>query len=543
MANSFQYSVPTMANGEALSIEVPIGECLFVVGPNGVGKSALLQRFDAAGGERSMRLSGHRMIWFQTSQVQMTAGVARNTEGSFRGYDKDPSSRWRDNTYSDNVRSNVYFFKLVEAVQVRARRIASAVDAGDLGLAQTVALEPSAIHKLNVLLHRSNLSIQVQQGEDGAIFASKDGSKPYDASMLSDGERSALLLLAAVLTCASGSVIIIDEPERHIHRSIAAPLMLSLIAERSDCSFIVATHDIALPIECGDSPVLLVRGCDMQEHGHVRAWDADLILSANHVDEGVRLSILCSRRKMVFVEGTHSSRDIPLYGLIFPNASIVSKESCRAVEQAVTGIRESADLHWIKAWGIVDEDRRSQEDADRLRKKGVHVVPAYSVESIYYHPVVQKMLAERVVKFMGGDVDEILGSAAGSLFEAIDRNAERLAGRAVEKRVRDEIMSFLPTSKDVQAGQKHVIEFDLGEKVAVELEAIKQALGDKSAETLISRYPIRETGALKGIAVAFGFPGHEQYESAVLTMLADEVDALSAVRGMFQGLYEEIMAA
>ena len=42
----------------------------------------------------------------------------------------------------------------------------------------------------------------------------------YGAAELSDGERNALLISAEILTAKDGTLLIIDEPERHLHRSI-----------------------------------------------------------------------------------------------------------------------------------------------------------------------------------------------------------------------------------------------------------------------------------------------------------------------------------
>ncbi|KAI3611867.1 hypothetical protein D8I24_0025 (plasmid) [Cupriavidus necator H850] len=247
-----------------------------------------------------------------------------------------------------------------------------------------------------------------------------------------------------------------------------------------------------------------------------------------------------SRRKIVFVEGTEKSLDVPVYSLLFPGVSIVAKESCRAVEQAVTGIREAQNLHWVSAWGIVDDDRRSPEDAKKLVDKGVHIVPVYSVESIYYHPSIQRRLAERTSKVTGDSADGMLVAASEAVIGAFSAHADRMAARAVEKRVRDEVMSRLPKSKDVQAGGKYVIDIDLGARVAGEKASIVESIEKRDAGALIAGYPIRETPALNAIVAALGFPNREKYESAVLKLLGDDVEALGEVRKMFGGLCAEL---
>ena len=65
------------------------------------------------------------------------------------------------------------------------------------------------------------------------------------------GERNAFLIVAEVFTAESGALIIIDEPERHLHRSITSPLLSALFQKRSDCAVLVSTHEPHLPLDNG----------------------------------------------------------------------------------------------------------------------------------------------------------------------------------------------------------------------------------------------------------------------------------------------------
>ena len=78
-------------------------------------------------------------------------------------------------------------------------------------------------------------------------MASKSGSDSYSVAEMSDGERNALLLAAEVLTVPSGTLILIDEPELHLHRSIISSLLTGLFSNRSDCMFVISTHEVMLP--------------------------------------------------------------------------------------------------------------------------------------------------------------------------------------------------------------------------------------------------------------------------------------------------------
>ena len=75
---------------------------------------------------------------------------------------------------------------------------------------------------------------------------------------MSDGERSAALIAATVLTVKPETVLLIDEPELHLHRAIIEPFLLALFKQRTDCAFVVSTHEIALPMAHPDARVLMV---------------------------------------------------------------------------------------------------------------------------------------------------------------------------------------------------------------------------------------------------------------------------------------------
>ena len=73
----------------------------------------------------------------------------------------------------------------------------------------------------------SNIPIEIAVEEGQKVVARKNGGAPYSIAELSDGERNAFLIAADVLTAKPGTLLLIDEPERHLHRSIISPLLQS----------------------------------------------------------------------------------------------------------------------------------------------------------------------------------------------------------------------------------------------------------------------------------------------------------------------------
>ena len=81
------------------------------------------------------------------------------------------------------------------------------------------------------------------KGDD--ILVSVPGSdNTYNASEMNDGERAIFYMIGQVLVASESTILIIDEPELHVHRSIMSKLWDELEAVRPDCAFVFITHDL-----------------------------------------------------------------------------------------------------------------------------------------------------------------------------------------------------------------------------------------------------------------------------------------------------------
>jgi ABC-type molybdenum transport system ATPase subunit/photorepair protein PhrA len=146
---TFNFSIPLL-NGQLLNFQMEVGETVFVLGANGTGKSSLMYRLYAANPQNSRRISAHRQTWFESNAMQISARQKRDTENNVLAYDGDPSSRWRD-SYS-GARATLAVFDLLDAENVRARKITGAVDNDDIELAKTLSKSDAPIKIINELL-------------------------------------------------------------------------------------------------------------------------------------------------------------------------------------------------------------------------------------------------------------------------------------------------------------------------------------------------------------------------------------------------------
>ena len=214
---------------------------------------------------------------------------------------------------------------------------------------------------------------------------------------MSDGEKSALLLAAEVLTTPEESIYIIDEPERHLHRSISAGLVEAIIKDRPDSHFVILTHDLELAAALGEGAgqVYSLTAVRMDRRG--APTDGNCFRSTRQLRflKAHALAILGGRRDLLFIEGEKHSLDLRLYKLLFPNWSLYPAGGCDQVIRAVTGLRDSQSHHWLNARGVVDGDGRTEVEKSSLHARGILALPVSEVENLYYSDAVMRAVAAR----------------------------------------------------------------------------------------------------------------------------------------------------
>ena len=513
-------------SGEPLTISLQADDHLFVVGPNGSGKSALIQHLVSSHQGRNIRrISAHRQTWLDSGSLNLTPLRRRQFEEQSTDSERNYESRWRDQ--NSQQKQSAVLFDLVAKENTRARSITNLVDQDQLEKATKLAAESVSVFKqLNSLLELGTLLVTLENSKDEEILAKhRSSSVSYSIAQMSDGERNAAIIGATVLTVEPGTVLLIDEPERHLHRSIVVPFLAVLFAQREDCTFIVSTHELALPAANPADRVLMVRSCEW-ENNRVKAWDIDLLEPNTELPEELRLAILGSRRKVLFFEGTRTSLDLPIYNALFPDVSVVAIGTSTDVQRAVEGMRGSYDLHHVEAYGLIDRDGRPKEAVDSMCERGVFALDVYSVESLYYCLDSLDAICRWQGTSLGLDPDKLKDSALGMAFLALGESglADRMAARRCEHLVRGQAMSQVPDWKAIRDNALPNMQFSIESPFQDELAKFKQLLDATEFDQLVARYPIRESGIFGAIASSLEFGRKELYEQTLITRIQSDAE-------------------
>ncbi len=215
--------------------------------------------------------------------------------------------------------------------------------------------------------------------ENGKLMFTSEGYEDkYPLLRLSDGEKSVLYYIGAVQYAMPDAAILVDDPETFIHSSIMRTLWNVLEQMRPDCTFIYNTHDVEFASSRIDNQCVWVKEFDPE----AMAWDYEVMPSSRNLDTAL-LDLLGSRKPVLFIEGDDKhSIDSRLYPLIFPEYTVKPLGSCNKVIETVRSFGDLQNFHQLESRGIVDRDRRSDEEVDYLRRKNILVPNVAEVENI-----------------------------------------------------------------------------------------------------------------------------------------------------------------
>lgn len=522
MANSFNFKLPTSNKG-LINLDLEIGQSLFVLGANGAGKSTLMHRIYSQFPNESIRLLAHRQTWFPENSISITATQKKQNEINIKNRDIEITSRFKDD-YS-SYRSSLTFFNLLNKENEINAEVTKLLRQERIDEAKALSLISSPVEEINELFKISNIPIKITKGTNQDLFAQKNNGEKYSIAELSDGERNALLISADILTAPKNKLIILDEPEKHLHRSIISPLLSSLFLKRQDLAFVISTHDVNLPLDYKKCNILLIRDCTWNGK-YVNNWDADLLLESDNIPFKTKEGILGSKRNILFIEGNSQSLDRQIYELIYPNLTIIPKGSCSEVIRSVEGIKATDNVHWLNAYGLIDADDRTDEQIQNLAKKGIISLSSYSVEYLYYNLEIISRVATRYADMTGENRDLLLEKAKSKIIENMAIHKDKLCSILCGKKIRNSIMLKLPTHQEILSGSTFQLEFNTGIILQEEKDKFDNLVKSNNIDMLISRYPIKKTGVKKAIASGLGI-SIEKYEKTVRKLILDDENTLN----------------
>lgn len=220
----------------------------------------------------------------------------------------------------------------------------------------------------------------------------------YSFSDASDGEKSSLYFIFVTLLSPENSYLFIDEPENHLNGSLMKNLFDMLEACRKDIKFIYATHNIAFIESRNKSNLVYLDKCQKKNEWKYRKINDELPLD-------LILSIEGNNQDVLFCEGNNESLDLRVYSILFPNYEIKSLSGCESVINHTKLINEYSTIFKKNAYGIVDNDFKTVDKIEELKKDRIYALSLNEIENIF----LIKECLEKAIKKIGSQktIDEI----------------------------------------------------------------------------------------------------------------------------------------
>ena len=193
---------------------------------------------------------------------------------------------------------------------------------------------------------------------------------------MSDGEKVALYLIGQVLCAPQNSIVVIDEPEIHLHRAIQATLWDQVERARTDCTFVYITHDLEFAATRSSARKVWLKSFDGTN------WEWEFLERHPELPDALLFQLLGNRRPVLFVEGDDTSDDIALYRLLFPKHLVIPRQGCEKVAESVKAFGALTQLHNLSVTGLIDRDHRSEEEILALQKRGIGLTDVAEVENL-----------------------------------------------------------------------------------------------------------------------------------------------------------------
>ena len=490
----FELSIPSLALDVPTDITLKAGSSVIFVGANGSGKTRLSEYIETELKLRAHRISAHRAqslnpSIFKISEENAVAGLRTGDTSARSLHDqlyRRKSNRWGMggvvallNDYDQLLQ--VLFADQANIALETYKEVRKPKHQGDDFKAKSTKFEVlKEIWK--DLLPQRTLEIT---GDDIKVLVSTD-NEPYSASELSDGERAIFYLIGQTLAVADDSLLIIDEPELHVHRSIMGKLWDSLEKARQDCAFVFITHDL----EFAASRV--AQKYVVNDYIHPLKWKMQRVPEDSGFDEEISTLILGSRKPILFVEGSDASLDKSIYRNCFPDWTVISRGSCEDVIHSVKTMERNKELAWVKCKGIVDVDDRDEEEIKKLEENGISVLRVSEIENVILLPSVSRVIAESD-GCEGDELNRRLNDLQDAIFAAAEMNTEEAVKRHCCRRI-DRLLKKIDLSgkksvDEIESEYKQLTgEVNVQNIAQSKREQISNAVKKRDLELLLENY-------------------------------------------------------
>lgn len=506
---------PRKDRARAESISVGQGSSLIVLGANGAGKTRFTRAIVETLADKALHLNALSALYGRSAKscaepASLESRFAASVVASARKNDNPP-------TVLELLLAQLMHEEMLNLIGYKlARADGRRVELRRTRLDRVIELWQEVFPANRVLIDSGKL-----------LFARGLDDEAYSALRLSDGERAVLYYAGAILYAPKNSVVFVDSPELFLHPTLTASLWNRLEAMRSDCTFCYTTHDPEFAASRNRSQYIWVRDFDSAAN----TWEYQTLPPQQGLTNEIYLTLTGSRKPVLFIEGDHRSIDARLYPLIFPDFTVRSLGSCNKVIEATRTFNDINSFHKMDSMGIVDRDRRNDDEVAYLRRKRIMVPEVAEIENIFIIEDVMRAMA----RAKGKDEHRVAGKVKKAVIhlfkaeihsQALMHTRHRMK-RTVEYRVDARFESIV----DLETHLAGLVQ-ELAPRAVYEdfCACFHRYVDDSDYTSILKVFNFKPMLSTCNVATLCGFKNKDAYIEGVIALLRTNSPEAKAVR-------------
>lgn len=507
-------------------VEIELASNLVFVGANGSGKSRLGSWIELSSNipDEIHRISAQRSLVmpetsstksYDKAEKQLLYGNENGGKGHKTGH------RWRSKPITslldDYSLLMISLFSEEHHISTRFRQDAKGgINLEDLEVPTTKLDLIKSIWE-EILPHRT-LTIGGAKIETAPVDSPEQS---YNGSEMSDGERVMFYLIGQSLCAPRDSIIIIDEPEVHLHRGVQAKLWDSIELLRDDCTFIYITHDLEFAASRTSATKICVKSYDGTN------WDWFEVPDLADLPDEILLEVVGSRKPVIFIEGEKGSLDHDIYSLAYPSYTLKPIGSCQKVIEATRSFNEINDVHSLECIGIIDRDHRDDEQISFLEQRNIFCPLVSEVENLF---LIEELLLKVAESFGVEDAGQAVARIKDFVITKFDESIVEFASKRVSHAVDSKLKHFDGTAIGIDALKNSLEslnnEINIDSLYAESIDYAKGLVSERDYSSIIKAF--NHKGIVKQIGGYFEVKPSSFIKKSKY-LLADESNGLIAI--------------
>ena len=462
-----------------------------IIGANGSGKSHLGVWIEENQGEdiNVLRISAQRALTIPKTIVVKSEEAAWNKIYYGNETEKNKGYKWEWGKPTSTLVND--YESVLSAVFARENRENKAY----VKECKQLEAEEKTHNKVPKMI--SDLIIEVWDSvfphrkiklEDASIKVAlpSDETTTYQANNMSDGERVAIYLIGQCLIAPTNTIVVIDEPEIHLHKAIMHRLWDEIEKRCSDKTLVYITHDLDFAASRKDATKIWVKSYQ----GNL-TWEYSILDPNADIPDKLYFEVLGSRKPVLFVEGEKGSYDSHLYSYIYDGYNVIPCGNCYNVIAMTKAFNneEVKKLHNNNIVGIVDRDYMTREEINAIENNNIKVLPIAEIENLYLLEGVVRAVAENQEL----SADDIFKSVKEFVFNEFLKEKETQICKMCERDIHHKLKGYSvgkkPTKADLGKQLKDIVDQIDTDGMYEEYEnQIDQIIAEQSYDELLLLY-------------------------------------------------------